>query len=287
MATAEPAYDPSIGNLTAPIVIDATGLTTTVPLLIKNGKSQSGVVAQVTGTVATGFALNNSSGTAVGAFGYAVSANDWITQSLAGDTVLLGGTSTFLRIGVIGAATPVLSVDYGNARVGIGTNAPSHAIHILGATTATARVEVVQATASSQAIVECNTGSCFASLRAHGATTAGTSLGANLTGTGACLASPTAVGFLVGSQTAFPLIFGTNDTEKARIPSAGGLIVGTAALATTATDGFLYIPSCAGTPTGVPTTATGRVAMIYDTTNDKFYIYNGSWKGGTVPGIFI
>lgn len=64
------------------------------------------------------------------------------------------------------------------------------------------------------------------------------------------------------------------------------LIVGSAALATNATDGFLYIPSCAGTPTGVPTANTGRVPMIYDTTNHKFYIYDSGWKGGTVPGVF-
>jgi hypothetical protein len=67
---------------------------------------------------------------------------------------------------------------------------------------------------------------------------------------------------------------------------AGNVIVGTAAIATNATDGFLYISTCAGTPTGTPTTFTGRVPMVYDTTNNKFYIYNGSWKGGTVPGTF-
>lgn len=63
-------------------------------------------------------------------------------------------------------------------------------------------------------------------------------------------------------------------------------VIGNQALATAATDGFLYIPTCAGTPTGVPTAFTGRVPMIYDTTNHKFYIYDGGWKGGTSPGAF-
>jgi hypothetical protein len=67
---------------------------------------------------------------------------------------------------------------------------------------------------------------------------------------------------------------------------AGNVIIGTAALATNVTDGFLYISTCAGTPTGTPTTFTGRVPMIYDTTNNKFYIYNSGWKGGTNPGAF-
>lgn len=63
---------------------------------------------------------------------------------------------------------------------------------------------------------------------------------------------------------------------------AGNVIVGSGALATNATNGFLYIESCAGTPTGVPTTVTGRVATVYDTTNNKFYVYNGSWRGVTL-----
>lgn len=56
------------------------------------------------------------------------------------------------------------------------------------------------------------------------------------------------------------------------------VVVGNAALATNATDGFFYFPSCAGTPTGVPTANTGRVALVYDSTNNIIYIYNGAWK---------
>ena len=70
--------------------------------------------------------------------------------------------------------------------------------------------------------------------------------------------------------------------ERMRIDSKGNVTVGTAALATTATDGFLYIPTCAGLPTGVPTTKTGRAPLIYDTTNNHLYIYNGGWKKTTV-----
>lgn len=72
------------------------------------------------------------------------------------------------------------------------------------------------------------------------------------------------------------------------IGANGSVVVGSGAgaLATNATDGFLYIPTCAGTPTGVPAAQTGSVAIVYDTANNKFYAYNGAWKGGTNPGAF-
>ena len=69
------------------------------------------------------------------------------------------------------------------------------------------------------------------------------------------------------------------------VPASGqspGIVVAGAALGTTATTGFLYIPSCAGTPTGVPATETGTVALVYDTTNEKLYAYNGAWKSVTL-----
>lgn len=80
-------------------------------------------------------------------------------------------------------------------------------------------------------------------------------------------------------------VFATGITNTAiTITPGGSVTIGIAALATTATDGFLYIPTCAGPPTGVPTTQTGTVAMVYDTSNNKLYVYNAAWKGGTAPG---
>ena len=70
--------------------------------------------------------------------------------------------------------------------------------------------------------------------------------------------------------------------------SSGSVVVGGgAALATDATDGFLYIPTCAGTPTGAPTAKTGSCAMVFDTTNNKLYIFDGNWKGATTPGTWV
>lgn len=49
-------------------------------------------------------------------------------------------------------------------------------------------------------------------------------------------------------------------------------------LATGASGGHFYIPTCQGQPTGTPSGQVGSVAQIYDTVNDKLWIYNGGWK---------
>jgi len=56
----------------------------------------------------------------------------------------------------------------------------------------------------------------------------------------------------------------------------GNVISGNqAALATNATNGFLYLPTCAGVPTGTPTAITGKVPIVVDSTNNRAYIYSG------------
>lgn len=60
----------------------------------------------------------------------------------------------------------------------------------------------------------------------------------------------------------------------------GNIIMGAqAALATNATDGFVYVPTCAGTPTGTPTPYTGMAPIVINTTNNKLYFYSGgAWR---------
>jgi hypothetical protein len=86
----------------------------------------------------------------------------------------------------------------------------------------------------------------------------------------------------IATQTGLGIRFCVNNSATAtmQITSGQNVVVGASALATNATDGFLYIPSCAGTPTGTPTTYTGRVALVYNSSGDVLYIYNPStgWR---------
>ena len=64
-------------------------------------------------------------------------------------------------------------------------------------------------------------------------------------------------------------------------PNGGSVVVGSGAtLATTTTEGFLCIPTCAGAPTGVTSAIpVGTVPLIYDSTNDRLYIRTSTgWR---------
>lgn len=68
--------------------------------------------------------------------------------------------------------------------------------------------------------------------------------------------------------------------------SVDGIICANAALATSATAGFLYIPTCAGHPTGAAAAETGTAPYLYDTTNKAGCIYDPTdttWRNFLTP----
>ncbi len=63
--------------------------------------------------------------------------------------------------------------------------------------------------------------------------------------------------------------------------TGAGVICAPSSLGVSATSGFLYIPSLAGSttgPTGTPTTQSGTVPLAYDTDNNALLCYNSGWK---------
>lgn len=81
-----------------------------------------------------------------------------------------------------------------------------------------------------------------------------------------------AAGVVIGSAVA-----GASTAPTNGMIVQGSLVMNTAALSTSATDGFIYESTCPGTPTGTPTTNTGRSAIVIDSTNNIPYFYNGRW----------
>jgi len=77
--------------------------------------------------------------------------------------------------------------------------------------------------------------------------------------------------------------FRNGSSDKLSIDTGGNVVIGSAALATNATNGFLNITSSAGAPTGVPTAFTGRVPIHYDSTNNILYVYDAGWVSIGAP----
>lgn len=74
--------------------------------------------------------------------------------------------------------------------------------------------------------------------------------------------------------------FTNGNNTRLTIQNSGSIVPGSAALSTSATDGFVYEETCAGKPSGAPTSYTGRVAQVFDTTNNVPWVYNGGWVAG-------
>jgi hypothetical protein len=106
--------------------------------------------------------------------------------------------------------------------------------------------------------------------------------------------SPVGFGTTVTSSS-FPTSGTLNEyTNLTLQPNAGNVVIGSgSSLATTATNGFLCIPTCSGPPTVGPSTNSsnraipiGTVPLIYDTLNNRLYIRTpaGSWRYSITTG---
>jgi hypothetical protein len=196
-------------NVTAtpPLIIDGTGLTTAVPLLIKNGKTNSGVEVQVTGTVASGFILNNSSGTAVSAYGLAVSANDWFTSTVAGDAVVALPSGKSLRFGTLAGGATLASL---NATLGrLALSDANSSLQLISLDSGAPQVKVILTNQNAKSL----------SVQAYNAST--TILGVTSTNIMEIVAHATAGALLIYGAGSYPFILGANGTERFRMDGTG------------------------------------------------------------------
>ena len=83
------------------------------------------------------------------------------------------------------------------------------------------------------------------------------------------------IGFQSGTGASVRLY--SNATQVVYINNGNMVIGGT--VSTTATDGYVYIPTVAGTATGVATAYAGCVPMVYDTSSNRLAIRSGGvWR---------
>ncbi len=184
------------------------------------------------------------------------------------------------------APVETMRIDYAG-RVGIGTSSPAYPLDVQG---------VIQAKGTNNILLDPSTGYVYTNTGLVNLATgnnarmqvlaAGPFIERNIADANPALIVSNTNATSTGDITQFK----SNATVKARITTLGSVVVGnsTSAISTSATDGFLYVSSSAGAPTGTPTTQTGSVPVHVDATNNAMYMYtNSAWRsvaGSTVQG---
>lgn len=74
------------------------------------------------------------------------------------------------------------------------------------------------------------------------------------------------------------LAISTSGKQRMMIDDNGNVVINGGQLETSTTSGFLYLPTVPGTPTGTPTSYSGHVPLVVDTSNNVIYGYNPTTK---------
>lgn len=277
------AYSVICGGTTGTAALqNVSGLGTSGQVLTSNGggvlPSWQTMSSSISITGDNGGALTGNSFTFTGSTTGLIFSGSGTTQSLAGTLgVVYGGTGTnnqFTQGAVVFAgASGVYSQDSGNFfwdvtnhRLGIGTTVPGTAVTIKGSLT------IIDGGQNFLGGLVTESGSAIINYGIND-----TRFGSQVT------ASPG--GFLRFQTTGSVVMQVFIRAATISTPSGGFYItqqnnVGLSinAVATNATDGFAYMTTCAGTPTGTPSTLTGLSPFVFDSSNNQFYIYNSGWK---------
>lgn len=91
--------------------------------------------------------------------------------------------------------------------------------------------------------------------------------------------------FLLANADGDTLLRNPTGTKDLQVGPQGNVVLGgnNGAIITSATDGFVYLPTMAGVPSGAPTVYTGYSPVVIDTTNSKIYArIGGAWKSATL-----
>jgi len=289
---------------TAVSITGITGTSASAPMTIQPGNAGTGAGNSLT--------LNGgTAGTSSAGGGVTITGGAGLSTSAGGAISITSGTSG----GTAGAVSGAVTIASGAGLV----NGGAGSISILGGDTAnnatTAAITITSGPSSGQfttgavniksadgtgvgasGVLTLRTGAAGASnATSSGAMTLGSGNGPAATGAVSLVTGNSSAG-TAGNITVSPgtgttaggsIIFRTAATTtlatRMTISPAGNVSVGIPSLATTATDGFVYIPTTTGTPTGVPTAITGFAPMQVDTGGTKLWIYIGAaWKSVTL-----
>lgn len=257
------------GGVTITPIANSLGLTVTGGSITGSSIVAPGI--SVTGTI-------NTSGVVIGA-GLNIAITDTAHGSNSTIVSILGGSAgatNLFKIDTSGTFTTPGDANIRNAFISgtlemntgsTSVTSPSAATLQLGAADAAAPVAQ---TLQAQSVVAGNANTAGATL---------TIAGSKSNGSGSA--------DVVFQTTLSNAASGTQNTLAQALRLFGGgqsAAVGSASIATNSTDGFIYIPAAAGTPSGTPTSHAGFVPMYLDTTTSQLWLYmGGAWKQPKTP----
>ena len=223
------------------------------------------------------------------ALGYVPGTGAGSVTSVTGTQGVTVATGTTTPVIGLGAITPT-SVNTGAVTSTANLTFTGTAARITGDlnnATSTNRLQIQGSAvngASSLSVIPNGT-SAISAMHAENASTTGNNAGVSvgINATEAALSS-----FVRGTGTPLDLYILNQNQRGLNVTTTANVVIGgTAALATTATDRFLYLNAMAGAPSGVPTvptgyTATGKIPVTVDSTNNVLYFYSsGAWRSST------
>lgn len=272
------------GTVADPTTTPAITLRTSVTGILQgNGTAISAATTTGTGSVV----LNTAPTFATSITTPLIIGGTSTTSSLTYKTTTGVGTTGADHIFLVGndGATEAMRI-LNNGNIGIRNNNPQTALDVTGViwqrTTTAANtnnyLNVNKNNAASSTLL--NSGVL---LYASGADEYGLDLGHNGVTYRTRLFTPAsgAISFARGSGSAATAQ--SSFTDIMSIEGNDNIILGKReVLATTATAGFVYIPTSAGQPTGTPISYTGKVATEIDTTNNEPMFYNSGWKNSGI-----
>jgi len=249
-----------------------------------------------TASVGTCFATNGvvtnltvtNNGTVGGSFNAGTNSANYIALTGAGSgsapLVIAQGSDTNVALFVEAKGTGSISLASGNANVLVASNVSNNAVNWIGVSGApTGNPPAIGAVG-----IDANIG---LTLTCVGTTSQILFAPANISVLGLFTPSTSCVNSfqMFNAVTGLPPTIAAQgaDTNVAMqlspkgtavVSVAAGCVLGTAALASAAVNGFLWLATTNGTPTGTPTAFSGRAPLVYDTTNNKLWFYNGAWR---------
>lgn len=220
-----------------------------------------------------------------------------VAQVALGEGVTLGSGTGAVGIGQSVVVSGAHSVGIG---IGVTIGGAQPAIVIGGASTSNGELnalvigDTAQATGPNQVVLGSDTSDYKHFFLGRGVQSAtpdalvgfhGTGgVGAGISGSGIRISSGVSGDNATASNPLFLALAlpgtGTTLTNIVEVSGQGSVVTNAtgSALATTATDQFLYLPTCAGVPTGTPTSFTGAAALVVDTSDARLYFYSGGWN---------